>query len=74
MTSAKTYAKALRYIRAGKVTLRYENHDIVVAAVEGETGNWIVYGDDNGWYCACPSRTTCSHIIAVEAWMRHPLT
>lgn len=39
--------------------------------VEGDSGTYQVVADTYGINCDCPSRTRCSHQIAVVLWARH---
>ncbi len=67
---ATTYAKALRYMNAGAVEVLSQTENVIVTRVKGDTGTWLVVGDDNGYTCTCPAHTTCSHIIATEALVK----
>jgi uncharacterized Zn finger protein len=71
MTRAATYAKALRYIKEDRVELFSQTHTAIVCRVRGDSGSWLVVGDDSGYTCTCPAKRTCSHIIATEA-LCHP--
>jgi hypothetical protein len=67
MTTPQTYAKANRYLTERRIAIIKRSKTTAIAYVQGDHGNYITGGSDNGWTCTCPAHGTCSHIIAVEA-------
>lgn len=66
-TTARTYAKANRYLSAKRVKIIHRDASLAIATCKGDHGNYWIHGDDTGWTCTCPAHDTCSHIIATEA-------
>lgn len=67
LTTAKTYAKAIRYIEERRIDVLSRTSSTVVAHCSGDHGDYTIVGTDTGWQCNCPAHGTCSHVIAVEA-------
>lgn len=67
--SDATVAKAGRIIAAGGVHVDYTEpaKAVIGALVTSETGAKyaVRHNPGEGWWCSCPSRWTCSHILAV---------
>jgi uncharacterized Zn finger protein len=61
--------KAVRYLGAGRVTVRQVDRHAVFADVIGDSG--LTYrversADLGGWLCSCPHRHGCAHLAAVH--------
>lgn len=72
MTSAVTTrenveTKGRRYLTEGRVLLRVldEHAGIVQADVRGDGAVWSTGRDEGGWFCTCPARSRCAHLVAV---------
>lgn len=58
--------KAGRLLVEGSVVVRLAGPEQVTATVQGSTGQHEVSWGRGGWFCTCPARSTCSHLLAVE--------
>ena len=63
--SAKTKAK--RYLIEGRVMILEVSRHRVVAKVRGSGHVWDCGFMNQVWFCSCPNRSTCSHLIAVQS-------
>lgn len=58
--------KGKRLLGQGRVQLAHVSKDEVDAEVTGDGANYRVTFGRGGWYCTCPCRVLCSHLIAVR--------
>lgn len=59
--------KAKRLLVESRVMLRSVAPGRVNALVRGDSGCLREVTYDGHWFCPCPARGTCSHIMAVES-------
>lgn len=60
-------AKADQYLAAGRVIVTTVEPGSVKATVRGDGHSGHVdYADPAGWFCTCPARSRCCHLIAVR--------
>jgi hypothetical protein len=66
--------KAKRYVLEGRLTVHRVDADgpVVEASVRGSGAVYAVGHDESGWYCGCPARTTCSHLLALQLVVVRP--
>jgi|SRR5688500_23983 len=59
--------KVKDYITAGRVRIVTATRDEVDALVLGSSPDpyLVAYNESQGWFCGCPARVTCSHLLAV---------
>ena len=78
MSAPTIKAKAARLVEAGGVQVAEHHQDRTEAAVASATDPHEAYAvgwnPADGWWCACPARRTCAHIIAVRAAVVAPPT
>ena len=66
MTRETAEGKAGRLLVEGAVVVRLAVPEQVTATVRGTSGQHEVSWGRGGWFCTCPARSTCSHLLAVE--------
>jgi uncharacterized Zn finger protein len=61
------HAKGRRYASEGRLTIREldEHAGIVMGDCRGDGATYVVGRDESGWFCSCPARGRCAHMIAV---------
>jgi hypothetical protein len=66
--------KARRYVVEGRLSVERVDPDgpVVEASVRGSGAVYAAGHDEGGWYCSCPARTTCSHLLAVQLVVTRP--
>lgn len=59
-------AKSRRYLSEGRliVTAVNGNHVTAVCRGQGEVYR-LGHDDDRGWWCDCPARNDCCHLLAL---------
>lgn len=74
---ADTRARALAYLRDGKVRVSYATSAgvsrtpyNVLAYIEGHNGTYLVRFTENQWSCSC-QQTDCAHAAAVQLVTGH---
>jgi len=73
MTREPVAAKARRLLAAGALTVVRLAGDVVDAVIEGDTGTYLLGHDPaRGWFCSCPARGRCSHVIALRLVTTRP--
>jgi hypothetical protein len=67
MSRENAAAKARRYLTEGRVVLRAldEYGGMVQADVRGDGAIWTSGRDERGWFCQCPAKGRCAHVLAV---------
>ncbi len=62
------FTRARRLVSSGRVTVLCVEADRIVADVRGDSGvvRRVLFLRGRGWSCACPARSTCAHIRAVQ--------
>jgi uncharacterized Zn finger protein len=59
--------KGRRYLIEGRVRIIEANdHDgTVTADVRGDGASYNAGRDEHGWFCNCPARGQCAHLVAL---------
>lgn len=57
--------KGKRYLCEGRVVLTTVTPDRVEARVRGDGVIYSTAWDRRGWWCTCPARGRCAHLLAV---------
>lgn len=66
MTRENVQAKGRRLLTEGRVVVKTVNAQQITASVRG-SGAIHQTGYDRGtWYCTCPAKGLCSHLVAVQ--------
>lgn len=71
-----TKAKAGRYLLGSRLRIIEMRDGRIRAVVTGDTGTWRLGYDPRvraGWYCLCPARVLCSHLIALKSVAPEPV-
>lgn len=65
--------KTLRYLAEGRLDIVSVHGDQIAATCRGSDGTVYRLGHDAGagWWCDCPSRVPCVHILAAKAVTTH---
>ncbi len=59
-------AKARRYLAEGRLVVEEINRQGVVATCRGDGAlHSCGWSSSLGWYCTCPARGRCSHLLAL---------
>jgi hypothetical protein len=67
--------KARAALTEGRLLVDYVNGSTVRARCRSSTGyGWYPLGFDpeRGWWCSCPARRSCSHLLALFLVVRRP--
>ncbi len=65
MTREGVEAKGRRYLMEGRVVIEAVNPRQIVASVRGGGEIHQVGYQRGGWYCTCPAKGPCSHLVAL---------
>ncbi len=67
-------SKGRRYVLEGRVQVYRVDDRVVRATVRGQ-GEVYRCGFDpgDGWWCACPARTRCCHLVSLQLVVVAPL-
>jgi hypothetical protein len=59
--------KAVRYLVERRLTVTYAKETTVRAKCDGKTGTYVLgHNATRGWWCNCPARTECAHLVALK--------
>lgn len=58
--------KAARYLAEGRLTVRARSGHNVRATCRGGAEYELGHEPDHGWFCGCPARGICSHLVALQ--------
>ena len=62
------WEKAIRLLVQGRLRVYHVESHIVEAEVKGDSGVLYKVGWNAGkWYCSCPARVDCYHLMALQA-------
>lgn len=69
MTRENAEAKAARYLAEGRLVVREldEHGGTVLADCRGSAAVYALGRDDGSWFCSCPARGRCCHLLALGA-------
>ena len=59
-------AKGRRYLVEGRLRLRRVECDLVEADCRGGGAIYQLGHDRRGWWCSCPARGRCAHLVALQ--------
>jgi uncharacterized Zn finger protein len=62
-------AKAHRYVRERRLVVTARIGDRIAATCRGSRGETYDLGYDRGrsdWFCTCPARGRCAHLVALQ--------
>jgi uncharacterized Zn finger protein len=64
----KTEQKAARYLAEGRLIVQARDGSTVRARCtgSGSADYGLGHNSSSGWYCDCPARKTCAHLIALQ--------
>lgn len=57
--------KGRRYLTEGRLTVAEVDANRVRATCRGQ-GTVYRLGHDRGWWCGCPAKGTCCHLVALQ--------
>lgn len=59
-------AKARRYLTEGRLVVEHVHPGEVTASCRGDGTVWrLGWRPGTGWWCSCPARGRCAHLLAV---------
>lgn len=58
--------KAARYLAEGRLTVRSRSGHTVRATCSGRDRYELGHDPDAGWWCDCPARGLCAHLVALQ--------
>lgn len=59
-------AKGRRYLTEGRLYVRVAGPGGIRALCRGQGEVWQVGYEHGSWFCTCPARGTCSHLVALQ--------
>lgn len=67
MTREAAAVKGRRYLTEGRLVVRVldERAGTVRATCRGDGTVYAVGRDAGGWFCSCPARGRCAHLVAL---------
>ena len=66
MTRETAGAKARRYLAEGRLGVTHVDNDLVTAYCRGQGEVYqLGHHPDRGWWCSCPARRDCAHLLAL---------
>ena len=66
MTRESVEVKAHRYLVEGRLVVREVFRDRIAATCRGDGELYrLGRGDGEDWFCSCPARGRCSHLVAL---------
>jgi uncharacterized Zn finger protein len=60
--------KGRRYLVEGRLTVHQVDGDRIAGSCKGDSGETYRLGYDparQDWFCNCPAKTRCSHLVAL---------
>jgi hypothetical protein len=65
--SAAVEQKARNYLLQGRLVVHTADPQTgrIRASCRGDGAVYTLGRDDDGWYCNCPARTRCAHMVAL---------
>ncbi len=67
MPREDAFTKARRLLAEGRVSILRAGHEALVARVRGDSARLYRAGYEDGrWYCACPAKSACAHVLALQ--------
>lgn len=65
MTRESAEVKGRRLLTEGRVVMEAVDPRRIVASVRGNGELYTVGYERGGWYCTCPAKGRCSHLVAL---------
>jgi hypothetical protein len=59
-------AKARRYVSEGRLNITRVRMDSIAATCRGSDAFYWLGWEEGGWWCSCPARARCSHLVALQ--------
>lgn len=59
-------SKGRRYLIEGRLTVRHVGAHQIRATCRGTETTWEVGYSGARWWCECPARSRCSHLVALQ--------
>jgi len=78
MSRENAQAKGRRMLVEGRLRVLRVESDLIVAECRGDSGEVYRLGFDPlvekqwGWFCECPAKGTCSHLVALRLVVTAP--
>lgn len=68
MTREDITAKGARYVVEGRLTVERVDDDgcVIEASCRGTGTVYAVGHDEDGWFCNCPARGRCAHLVGLQ--------
>jgi uncharacterized Zn finger protein len=67
MAREDVQTKGRRYVVEGRLLVHHVDSERVEASCRGQGAMYRLGCDDRGgWWCNCPARTRCSHLVALQ--------
>ncbi len=60
-------AKGLRYLIEGRLVVNLVDEFEVRAICRGQGALWRVGWREGVWYCTCPAKGRCAHLVALQS-------
>lgn len=71
-TRENVEVKGRRYLVEGRVRVLLVHRGRIFAEVRGTEQIWHAGLDNGQWFCDCPSRRRCSHLVALQLVVTQP--
>lgn len=66
ITRENVQTKGRRYVAEGRLTVTLVDGETIVAVCRGQGATYRLGFEAGGWFCDCPARSTCAHVIALK--------
>lgn len=66
MTVENHQTKGRRYVTEGRLRVMLVQSDRIYAECRGQGEVWHCGYAKRRWWCDCPARTRCSHLVALQ--------
>ena len=67
-------AKGRRYVAEGRLHVRLADSTGIRATCRGQGELYNLGFHRGGWYCDCPAKTLCAHLVALQLVTIRPAT
>lgn len=67
--------RGVRLLTQGRLVVAWVDRESIRARCRGDSGEMRALGfdSDRGWWCGCPARARCAHLVAVQLVVLTPL-
>ncbi len=66
MSRESVHEKGRRYVGEGRLVVEHVAGGVVRARCRGGGAEYRLGRDARGWWCSCPARGRCAHLVALE--------